>query len=61
MTTELHERGGKTTLKMTVRYASSATRDAVLESGMSEGVATGYDRLAVLLPSIEPASLQKCG
>jgi len=47
----LTERGGKTTLTTTVLYASKATRDAVLKSGMTSGVEQSYDRLADLLTS----------
>ena len=53
VTTELHEQDGRTTLKMTVRYATLKARDAVLESGMAEGVATGYSRLERLLLSAD--------
>ena len=54
VTTELSEEGGKTTLRMTVRYASLEARNAVLESGMEDGVAMGYDRLDTLLSTFEP-------
>src|SRR6266705_4541334 len=47
----LTERGGQTTLTTTVRYASQATRDAVLKSGMTTGVEQSYDRLADVLAS----------
>lgn len=36
---------GKTTITNTVLYPSRETRDAVLESGMQEGVSEGFDRL----------------
>ena len=49
VTTELHEQDGKTTVRMTVCYASLEARNAVLESGMSEGVAIGFDRLETVL------------
>jgi len=45
----LVERGGKTTLTYTMRYASRAARDAVIKSNMESGVAASYDRLAELL------------
>lgn len=48
----LAEQGGKTTLTLTVHYASQAARDAVLKTPMKDGVAMGYDRLAELLPSL---------
>jgi uncharacterized protein YndB with AHSA1/START domain len=46
------ERGGKTILTMTVLYASTATRDAVLKSGMTSGVEQSFDRLADVLASL---------
>jgi len=47
----LVERGGRTTLTLTVRYESREARDAVLKSGMESGVTASYDRLADLLAS----------
>ncbi len=47
----LAERGGRTTLTLTVRYESRDARDAVLKSGMESGVKASYDRLAGLLAS----------
>jgi uncharacterized protein YndB with AHSA1/START domain len=47
----LVEKGGKTTLTTTVRYASQAVRDAVLKSPMKEGVAGSYDKLEEVLAS----------
>jgi len=47
----LVERGGRTTLTLTVRYESREARDAVLKSGMETGVRASYDRLADLLAS----------
>jgi uncharacterized protein YndB with AHSA1/START domain/effector-binding domain-containing protein len=46
---DLAERAGKTTLTLTVQYASQKVRDAVLATPMAEGVAAGYDRLAEVL------------
>lgn len=43
------EQGGKTTLTVTVAYASREVRDIVLKSGMEHGAAESYDRLAELL------------
>lgn len=43
------ERGGKTTLTITVLYESREARDAVLETPMAVGVSEGYDKLAELL------------
>lgn len=48
----LVEQGGKTTVTTTVRYVSREVRDAVIKSGMTTGVAEGYDKLAELLPSL---------
>lgn len=45
----LTEKDGRTTLTMTVRYASRAVRDAVLQTPMAHGVAAGLDKLAELL------------
>ena len=42
---ELAEHEGTTTLTTTVRYASQAVRDAVLQSPMAEGMAFGLDQL----------------
>jgi uncharacterized protein YndB with AHSA1/START domain len=41
----LVEQGGRTTLTQTMRYASRAAREAVVKSGMEQGVAASYDRL----------------
>ncbi len=49
VTNTLAERGGKTTLTLTVRYESPEARDAVLKTPMSKGVAANYDRLAEML------------
>jgi uncharacterized protein YndB with AHSA1/START domain len=47
----LTEQGGKTTLTMTVLYQSREARDGALSTGMEQGVAASYDRLAELLAS----------
>lgn len=44
-TFELAERGGRTTLTYTMLFPTTEARDAALESGMSDGMAAGYDRL----------------
>lgn len=49
VTTVLVEHSGQTTLTTTVLYESREIRDAVLKSGMEQGVAASYDRLAELL------------
>ena len=41
----LTEENGKTRLTATVAYPSKEVRDNVLQSGMSQGAATSYDRL----------------
>lgn len=48
----LDERGGITTLTLTVLYESREARDGVLKSGMEKGVAMSYDRLEQLLTSL---------
>jgi uncharacterized protein YndB with AHSA1/START domain len=57
-TLTLIEKGGKTTLTMTVRYQSQAVRDAVLKSPMKEGMADGYDSLAKLAASMAAAGVK---
>jgi uncharacterized protein YndB with AHSA1/START domain len=47
----LTEKAGRTTLTLTVLYPSKEARDATLASGMKEGVAASYDRLAGVLAS----------
>lgn len=51
-TTELVEQGGRTTVTLTVLYASRAVRDAVLETPAEHGLAEGYDQLAELLKTL---------
>ena len=57
-TTTFVERGGKTTVTTTVRYASKAVRDAVLKSPMESGVAESYNKLDEVLAS-RPAAAVK--
>lgn len=45
----LTEQDGKTTITNTVVYPSKEVRDTLLESGMKDGVAEGYDRLEARL------------
>lgn len=54
-TLDLVERSGRTTLHYTLLYESREARDAVLASGMEQGLAAGYDRLAELLPTLGAA------
>ena len=49
LTSTFSERGGKTTLTVTIQYESRAGRDSVLQSGMERGVRASYDRLAEML------------
>lgn len=49
VTLDFTERNGITTVTTTVRYDSQSTRDSVLKSGMSSGVAISYDHLEALL------------
>jgi uncharacterized protein YndB with AHSA1/START domain len=51
-TLALTERGGKTTVTITIRYPSKEARDATIASGMERGVAAGYDRLDGVLKSM---------
>jgi len=45
----LLEKGGRTTLTLTMLYESREAREAVLKTGMEQGVAASYDRLAELV------------
>jgi uncharacterized protein YndB with AHSA1/START domain len=53
VTQTLVERGGQTTLTVAIRYESKEARDIALQSGMDQGMAMGYERLAELLASTE--------
>jgi uncharacterized protein YndB with AHSA1/START domain len=55
----LSEQGGKTTVTQTVLYQSRGARDAVLKSGMEQGVSASYDRLAELLTSPSAQGMEK--
>jgi uncharacterized protein (TIGR03086 family) len=48
-TTTFDEVGGITTVTVFVEYASAASRDGALASGMEGGMAEGFDRLDALL------------
>jgi uncharacterized protein YndB with AHSA1/START domain len=41
----LFEKGGKTTITLTILYPSKQARDAALKTGMKEGMDQSYDRL----------------
>ena len=48
----LSEKDGKTTMTSTILYPSKEARDAALKTGMKEGVAASYNRLAELLATL---------
>jgi uncharacterized protein YndB with AHSA1/START domain len=49
----LTEADGKTTITLTILYASQQDRDAALQTGMKDGVAATFDRLASYLQGME--------
>ena len=49
----LTEKGGVTTVTTTMRYDSKEAREAVLKSGMEQGLSAGFDNLEKLLPTLE--------
>jgi uncharacterized protein YndB with AHSA1/START domain len=48
-TLTLAERDGRTTLSYAMRFPTTEARDQALESGMTDGVGTSYDRLESIL------------
>lgn len=50
-TTVFQEKGGRTTVTMTMLLGSKEIRDKILKSGMEKGVAESYDRLEEILAS----------
>ncbi len=52
VTVDFIEENGKTTVAMTVRYASREARDGALKTGMADGMEMGYDRLEILLSEL---------
>jgi uncharacterized protein YndB with AHSA1/START domain len=46
------ERSGRTTLTLTVLYASKQARDGAIATGMTSGLDAGYDRLEKLAKSL---------
>ncbi len=52
----LVEKGGRTTLTQTMRYESREAREAVIKSGMEQGVAASYDRLDDVLAATANAT-----
>jgi uncharacterized protein YndB with AHSA1/START domain len=51
-TTTFVEKSGKTSVLMSVEYASKEAREAVLKTPMEQGVAAGLDALAEILKSL---------
>jgi uncharacterized protein YndB with AHSA1/START domain len=51
-TVTLTEENGKTTMTLTVLYPSKEARDAVLKTGMKDGVSQSFERLADYLQTI---------
>ena len=51
-TANFNEEASRTTLTITVVYASKEARDGALRTGMTEGMSAGYDRLEELLASM---------
>jgi uncharacterized protein YndB with AHSA1/START domain len=49
VTSVLTEKGGVTTMTMTIRYDSKETRDAALKTGMTDGMEMSYQKLDELL------------
>ena len=49
----LSEADGRTTITLTILYPSKEARDAALGTGMTDGVALSFDRLAKLLGSAD--------
>lgn len=52
-TTVLTEEAGRTTLTLTMRYASPEARDGVMTSGMETGMVASYDRLDGVLAALD--------
>jgi uncharacterized protein YndB with AHSA1/START domain len=51
-TLTFEERGGKTILTSTAVFPSREARDGMVQSGMEEGAAEGYDRLEALVVTL---------
>jgi len=49
------EAGGRTTATITMLFASKEARDGALQSGMSDGMAMGYDRMDDILAEMAAA------
>jgi uncharacterized protein YndB with AHSA1/START domain len=48
-TLELTEKAGRTTLTYSMLFPSKEVRDQALQSGMTDGMAAGYDRLDAIM------------
>lgn len=53
VTTEFADHEGGTRMTMTIRYASTAARDAAFDSPMAEGIEAGYQRLDAVLTAAD--------
>lgn len=51
VTTEFTERGGQTTVTVTVLYSSKTARDGAIKTGMTDGMEAGHRRLDEILAS----------
>jgi uncharacterized protein YndB with AHSA1/START domain len=51
VTSEMTEKGGVTTHKMTIHYESKEVRDAALKTGMTDGMEQSYQKLDEVLAS----------
>jgi len=52
VTTTLEERGSQTIMTITTLFPSTESRDGMLQHGMAEGAAQGYDRLEAVLKTL---------
>lgn len=52
VTTTFVEHGGKTTMTITIAFASQEVRDMVVATGMAEGAGESYDQLETLLATL---------
>ncbi len=49
----LAERDGRTTITMRMDFGTKEARDGAVATGMTDGIATSFDRLEALLPTFE--------
>lgn len=47
------EEGGETVVTMSIKYDSKEARDMAIQTGMSDGLGMGYDRLDTLLEGLK--------